>query len=70
MLSVLTFIIGFLLGMTCEAKWKGYIQEKVWKEMNELAENMNKLGKSMITSQMIITKSLEEKKNENNNRRS
>lgn len=66
MLPILTFVIGFLLGMIFEAKWKSNIQEKVWKELNELAESMSKLGNSMAKSQEILLKKLEGKEDENN----
>lgn len=66
MLPILTFVIGFLLGMILEAKWKSNIQEKIWKELNELAESMSKLGNSMAKSQEILLKKLEGKEDENN----
>lgn len=66
MLPILTFIIGFLLGMILEAKWKSNIQEKVWKELNELAESMSKLGNAMAKSQELLLNKLEGGKNENN----
>lgn len=66
MLPILTFIIGFLLGMILEAKWKSNIQEKVWKELNELAESMSKLGNAMAKSQELLLNKLEGGKDENN----
>ena len=66
MLPILTFVIGFLLGMILEAKWKSNIQEKIWKELNELAESMSKLGNAMAKSQEILLKKLEGKEDENN----
>ena len=66
MLPILTFTIGFLLGMILEAKWKSNIQEKVWKELNELAESMSKLGNAMAKSQELLLNKLEGGKDENN----
>ena len=66
MLPILTFVIGFLLGMILEAKWRSNIQEKIWKELNELAESMSKLGNSMAKSQEILLKKSEGKEDENN----
>lgn len=66
MLSILLLILGFLLGMILEAKWKSHIQEKIWKELNDLAESMEKLAKTMIKSQNTILNKMEDNKNENN----
>lgn len=60
MLSVLFFILGFLLGMVLEARWKSHIQEKIWEELNDLAESMEKLAKVMIKSQNTILDKMED----------
>ena len=63
---VLGLIFGFLLGVISEAKVKSKVQEETWKEINDLAKSMNKIGMAMIKLQTVMSKRLEEKKDENN----
>lgn len=63
---VLGLIFGFLLGIISEAKVKNKVQEETWKEINDLAKSMNKIGMAMIKLQTVMSKRLEEKKDENN----
>lgn len=63
---VLGLIFGFLLGIISEAKVKNKVQEETWKEINDLAKSMNEIGMAMIKLQTVMSKRLEEKKDENN----
>lgn len=53
-LSVLVFIIGFLIGTIAEGKIKNNYQEQLSNQLNQLAESMKNLAEAMQRAQLKI----------------